>query len=136
MTTLNKPLVLIAEDDGNILISLDFLLSNAGYRLITAAHGDAALAALATLTQEPPALVVLDVMLPAVDGLEICKRIRADPAYANTRVLMLSARGRESEIAAGLKLGSDAYMTKPFATRALLAKVSDLLTAQQPGGSA
>ena len=120
----SKPLILIAEDDPNILISLEFLLSNAGYRVITAAHGEAALA---TLNNESPTLLVLDVMLPMIDGLEICKRVRANPALTKTKVLMLSARGRESEIAEGLKLGADTYMTKPFATRELLAKVRELL---------
>ena len=120
----SKPLILIAEDDPNILISLEFLLSNAGYRVITAAHGEAALA---TFDYESPTLLVLDVMLPMIDGLEICKRVRANPALTKTRVLMLSARGRESEIAEGLKLGADTYMTKPFATRELLAKVRELL---------
>lgn len=120
----SKPLILIAEDDPNILISLEFLLSNAGYRVITAAHGKAALK---TLDHESPTLLVLDVMLPAIDGLEICKRVRANPALTKSKVLMLSARGRESEIAEGLKLGADAYMTKPFATRELLAKVRELL---------
>ncbi len=116
--------ILIAEDDTNILISIDFLLSNAGYRVTTADNGARAWSALQTQVCD---LVVLDVMLPVIDGLELCRRIRAADNLNATKILMLSARGRDSEIAAGLELGADAYMTKPFGTREFLESVARLL---------
>ena len=120
--------VLIAEDDPNILISLSFLLSNAGYSIVTASDGTKAW----TLYEaQRPALAVLDVMLPGIDGFELCRRIRAAPAPAATRqakVLILSARGLESEITKGLQLGADAWLRKPFGTRELLDTVSRLLS--------
>lgn len=118
------PTILAAEDDPNILISIDFLLTNAGYGVITAANGEQAWSALQLHT---PDLVVLDVMLPAIDGLELCRRIRATSTLKAMKVLMLSARGRDGEIQSGLQLGADAYMTKPFGTRAFLDTVARLL---------
>lgn len=116
--------ILIAEDDDNILISLTFLLQNAGYTVVTANNGENAWSA---LQMEGCDLVVLDVMLPMVDGLELCRRIRATARLQATKVLILSARGRDTEIETGLRLGADAYMTKPFGTREFLATVARLL---------
>jgi DNA-binding response OmpR family regulator len=115
---------LVAEDDPNILISLKFLLENAGYAVITADNGELAWA---TLQKHAPELVVLDVMLPAIDGLELCRRIRATSDLKNMKVLMLSARGRDAEIQSGLQRGADAYMTKPFGTREFMQTVARLL---------
>ncbi len=115
--------LLVAEDDPNILISLIFLLGNAGYTVVSAADGAKAWA---LYEAQRPALAVLDVMLPAVDGFELCRRIRAAPA-PQAKVLMLSARGREAEVAKGLQLGADAWLRKPFGTRELLDTVSRLL---------
>jgi DNA-binding response OmpR family regulator len=119
-----SPRILIAEDDVNILISIDFLLRNAGYAVVASDNGEKAWAA---LQAEGCDLVVLDVMLPLVNGLELCKRIRATASLQATKILMLSARGRDTEIDTGLKLGADAYMTKPFGTREFLATVARLL---------
>lgn len=116
--------ILIAEDDANILISIDFLLRNAGYSIVATDNGGKAWSALQI---EEYDLVVLDVMLPVVDGLELCRRIRTTTRLQATKVLMLSARGRDAEIETGLKLGADAYMTKPFGTREFLATVARLL---------
>lgn len=116
--------ILIAEDDPSILLSLQFILANAGYQVSAAAHGEQAWR---LLLDAPPDLALLDVMLPAVDGLELCRRIRQQPQFAQTRVLMLSARGRGSEIESGLQRGADAYVTKPFGTRELLDEVARLL---------
>lgn len=99
-------------------------MSNAGYRVTTADNGARAWSALQTQVCD---LVVLDVMLPVIDGLELCRRIRAADNLNATKILMLSARGRDSEIAAGLELGADAYMTKPFGTREFLESVARLL---------
>ena len=118
--------VLIAEDEPSIVISLEFLLRNAGYAVSVARNGADALRRAYELR---PDLVVLDIMLPLMDGFEVCRQLREDPALAHTRILMLTARGQSSEIEKGLALGADAFMTKPFATRDLVAAVRELLAA-------
>lgn len=126
--------VLIVEDEQNILLSLEFLLGKEGYTVKTACDGAAALQA---LQAQPPDLVLLDVMLPLLDGFEICRLIRDNPALRGTRIMLLTARGRETEIARGLALGADSYLTKPFSTRDLMDKVRGLLSADrasQPPG--
>ncbi|MBM3344312.1 MAG: response regulator [Betaproteobacteria bacterium] len=116
--------ILVVEDDPNILLSVQFLLQNAGYTVQTAADG---LQAWAALQADPPQLVVLDVMLPVLDGFELCKRIRAHAVCHRTRVLILSARGGEAEMEKSRQLGTDAHLRKPFATRDLLETVARLL---------
>ncbi|RPJ44310.1 MAG: DNA-binding response regulator [Betaproteobacteria bacterium] len=116
--------VLIVEDEESILLSLEFLLNKEGYRVSTARDGAAALR---LLGQSAPDLVLLDVMLPLIDGFALCRAIRADPALGRTRIMLVTARGREAEVARGLALGADAYLTKPFSTRDLMAKVRALL---------
>jgi two-component system alkaline phosphatase synthesis response regulator PhoP len=118
--------VLVIEDNRNILISIEFLLQNAGYRVITADDGVRGWAA---LEDHQPDLVVLDIMLPALDGFAVCRRLRETPALKATKVLILSARGHDAEIEKGLQLGADAYMRKPFGTRELLDTVARLLKA-------
>ena len=116
--------ILVAEDDPNIVLSLEFLLTGAGHEVTIAADGAAALALAESLR---PDLLLLDVMLPAIDGFEVCRRIRQNYATGSTKILMLTARGRESEVNKGLASGADAYMTKPFATRELMDTVAMLL---------
>lgn len=116
--------ILAAEDDPSILISIEFLLKNAGYSVTTANSGDRAWE---MLQESAPDLAILDVMLPSIDGLELCRRLRVTAGLESTKVLMLSARGRDTEIRAGLQLGADAYMTKPFSTRDFLETVARLL---------
>lgn len=126
--------VLIVEDEESILLSLEFLLGKEGYTVDIARDGAAALR---MLQARPPDLVLLDVMLPLIDGFELCRLIRDNPALRGTRIMMLTARGRESEIARGVALGADAYLTKPFSTRDLMHKVRELLSgssAPQPAG--
>ena len=121
--------VLIAEDEPSIVLSLEFLFGREGCEVITASNGADA----ARLAEErSPDLIVLDIMLPVVNGFEVCRTIRANPALAHARILMLTARGREHEVARGLASGADAYVTKPFATRDLMATARALL-AQIPG---
>ncbi len=119
--------ILIAEDDPSILLSIEFLLKNAGYAVTAANSGNRAWE---ILQSAAPDLAVLDVMLPAIDGLDLCRRIRTTAGLESIRVLLLSARGRDTEIHAGLELGADAYMTKPFSTRDFLETVARLLTQQ------
>jgi DNA-binding response OmpR family regulator len=116
--------VLIIDDEPNIVISLEFLLKRAGLEVRVARDGEAGLAKLRELR---PDLVVLDVMMPKLDGFEVLKALRADPAIADTRVLMLTAKAREAEQQRGLALGADAYMAKPFSTRELVDQVLALL---------
>ena len=116
--------VLIAEDEASIVLSLEFLLQGAGYEVLSAGNGARALE---LARAHPPHLVVLDVMLPLVDGYEVCRSLRADSAFEHTRVLMLTARGRSHEVARGLALGADAYVTKPFSTKELMVTVKELI---------
>lgn len=116
--------VLIVEDEESILLSLEFLLSKEGYEVACARDGAAALR---ILEQQTPHMVLLDVMLPLVDGFELCRRMRTNPALANTRIMLLTARGRDSEVAHGLGLGADAFLTKPFSTRELMDTVRSLV---------
>jgi DNA-binding response OmpR family regulator len=113
--------ILIADDEPNIVLSLEFLLQEAGYRTEVARDGQEALDALA---RQVPDLILLDVMLPRVSGFDICQRIREHAAWRGTRIVMLSAKGREAEITKGLALGADAYVTKPFAIKDLMAEVA------------
>ena len=117
--------VLIAEDEPSIVLSLEFLLRSAGHEVLTTGNGADALA---LAEERRPHLLVLDVMLPVVDGFEVCRRLRAIEAIRTMRILMLTARGREHEIARGLASGADAYVTKPFATRNLMETVARLLS--------
>lgn len=116
--------VLIVEDEDNIALALEYLLGRQGYRLHRIADGGLAMAAMA---EHRPDLVVLDVMLPGCSGYEICQMIRRDPAFAATKVLMMTARGGEVERRKGLALGADAFLTKPFATSDLTAQIRELL---------
>ena len=116
--------ILIAEDEPNIIITLEFLLQNAGYEVSVARDGREALRVVAALR---PDLVVLDIMLPVVNGHEVCRRIREGTAARNTRIVMLTAHGRQSDVEKGVAMGADAYITKPFATRDLVHTVAELL---------
>ena len=117
--------ILIAEDEPSILASLEFLLRNAGYEVAVARDGAEALRLVAAAR---PHLVVLDVMLPSLSGFEVCRRLRGNRDAGDTRILMLTARGGESEMQKGVAAGADAYMTKPFSTKELLQVVRRLLT--------
>jgi DNA-binding response OmpR family regulator len=116
--------VLIADDETNIVISLEFLMQREGHRVSVARDGDAALEA---IRRERPDLVLLDVMMPGKSGFEVCQAVRADESLAAVKILMLSAKGRDTDLAKGSALGADAYMTKPFSTRELADKVRELL---------
>ncbi|WP_439886293.1 response regulator transcription factor [Pseudomonas sp. MBLB4123] len=120
--------VLIADDEPNIVISLEFLLQQAGYQVRVAHDGQQAWE---SIQRQPPDLVLLDVMLPHLSGFDLCQKIRENPAWARLRIVMLTAKGREVEISKGLALGADAYITKPFSTQDLLARVRTLLGGDQ-----
>jgi DNA-binding response OmpR family regulator len=116
--------ILIVDDEPNIVISLEFLMKREGFETEVAADGEAALEALA---RNRPDLVVLDVMLPKMNGFEVCRQIRSSPDSRDLKILMLTAKGRETEVARGLSLGADAYVTKPFSTKDLVAQIKRLL---------
>jgi DNA-binding response OmpR family regulator len=116
--------ILIVDDEPNIVLSLEFLMEQAGFEVAVAEDGEAALAQLAAFR---PDLVLLDIMLPKLNGYEVCQRLRANPDWSGIKVVMLSAKGRELEVSKGLALGADAYVTKPFSTRELIALVQNLL---------
>ena len=116
--------ILIADDEVNILISLEYLMKREGFAVFVAHDGQEALD---LLRRERPRLVLLDVMMPKKNGFEVCQELRADEALKQTLVLMLTAKGRETDIAKGLGVGADAYMTKPFSTKELVQKVQEML---------
>ena len=119
--------VLIADDEPNIVISLEYLMKRAGYEVVVARDGPQALDA---IRRERPRLVLLDVMMPGKSGYEVCQELRADEALRGTLVLMLTAKGRDTDVDKGLGVGADAYMTKPFSTKELVHKVRQLLGPQ------
>jgi DNA-binding response OmpR family regulator len=116
--------ILIADDEPNIVISLEFLLKREGYEVVVAYNG---VEALAKVRAERPDLAILDVMMPQRNGFEVCQDLRQDPEFKDLRIMMLTAKGRDTEVSKGLALGADVYMTKPFATRELMAKVNALI---------
>ena len=116
--------VLIVDDEPNIAISVDFLMRREGFEVLVAHDGEEGLA---RIRADRPDIIVLDVMMPTLDGFEVCKAVRSDPTLTGVRILMLTAKGRAAEITKGLALGADAYIPKPFSTRELVAKVKELL---------
>lgn len=120
----DKKKVLIVDDEPNIVVSLEFLLKQAGYETAVARDGQAALDA---ATAFAPDLVLLDVMLPGIDGYEVLGAMRSRPENNGMKVILLTARGREVDRLKGLDLGADLYFTKPFSTRDLIAAVANCL---------
>lgn len=116
--------ILIVDDEPNILVSLEYLMKREGFEVLLARDGQEALD---VLRREHPRLVLLDVMMPRKSGFEVCQELRADEAIRDTLVLMLTAKGRDTDVAKGLGVGADAYVTKPFSTRELVEKVRELL---------
>jgi DNA-binding response OmpR family regulator len=125
--------ILIADDEPNILISLEYLMKREGYEVHVARDGQEALDLLQRVL---PRLVLLDVMMPNKNGFEVCQALRADESLKDTLVLMLTAKGRDTDIAKGLGVGADAYMTKPFSTKELVVKVREMLAAPRGAGPA
>jgi DNA-binding response OmpR family regulator len=117
--------ILIVDDEPYIVIPVEFLMRREGYEVTVARDGEAGLEAIRT---DPPDLVILDVMMPKLNGFEVCEAVRADPALAPVRILMLTAKGREAEKKKGLELGADAYIPKPFSTHELVETVRSLLS--------
>jgi two-component system phosphate regulon response regulator PhoB len=123
-----KPRILIVDDEPDIIELVGFNLKQAGYAVTTAAGGAEALAKART---QLPDLIVLDVMLPEMDGFEICKALRLDAATARVPVIMLTAKAAEIDRVLGLELGADDYLTKPFSPRELLLRIKKILSRTQ-----
>ena len=116
--------ILIADDEENIVISLEFLMKREGFEVLIARDGEQALE---MIRAELPDLVLLDVMMPKKSGFEVCQEVKTDPQLRAVKILMLTAKGRETEIAKGLALGADSYVTKPFSTKDLVERVRGML---------
>lgn len=121
-----KKKVLIVDDEPNIIVPLQFLMEQNGYDVIVAATGEEAMAALAA---NRPDLILLDIMLPGIDGYQVCQTIRANRKWQDVKIIFISAMGREVDIAKGLALTADDYITKPFAITDVVEKVNHLLKA-------
>jgi DNA-binding response OmpR family regulator len=116
--------VLIVDDEPSIIVALQFLMEQQGYETLVAFSGEEAMEAVA---RHRPDLILLDIMLPVVDGFEVCQRVRENPAWRDVRIVLVTALGSEANVTKGLDLGADAYVTKPFANADLVAKVKELL---------
>jgi two-component system phosphate regulon response regulator PhoB len=116
--------ILVVDDERDIGSLVEYNLQKEGFATTYAASGEAALA---TARTRLPDLIVLDLMLPGVDGLEVCRRLKADPATSGAPIIMLTAKGSEADIVAGLELGASDYVTKPFSPRVLVARVKAVL---------
>jgi phosphate regulon transcriptional regulator PhoB len=117
---MSRQTILVVDDEELIRELLRFNLEKEGYRVISAKDG---VQTLDLLTREQPDLIILDLMLPGIDGLEVCRRIRANPRYQEIPLIMLTAKGEEIDKVLGLEVGADDYITKPFSNRELLARV-------------
>jgi DNA-binding response OmpR family regulator len=117
--------ILIVDDEPSIVVPIQFLMEQQGYNVMVAENGESALD---IIYKYKPDLILLDIMLPRIDGYEVCEIVRLDPRYRDIKIIFITAKGREVEIAKGLALGADAYITKPFSNTELVSKVKELLT--------
>ncbi len=116
--------VLIVDDEPNILMSLEFLLKKSGYQVYIARDGSEALD---IVNKEVPEMILLDIMMPDVDGYEVCQKIKKDLTTSHIKIVFLSAKSKQEDIAKGYEMGADLYITKPFSTRNLIAQLDTLL---------
>lgn len=116
--------VLVVDDEPNIVLSLEFLMTQAGYEVRIARDGNEALEA---VVEKTPDLILLDLMIPGRDGYDVCQTLRRSEEWANIPIIMLTAKGREVEKEKGIALGANDYVTKPFSTTELTARVKELL---------
>ena len=116
--------ILIVDDEPSIVVPIQFLMQQQGYNVIVAENGHDALD---MIYQYKPDLVLLDIMMPGIDGYEVCEIVRLNPELRDVRIIFLTAKGREVEIAKGLALGADAYIIKPFSNAELVARVKTVI---------
>lgn len=117
------PYVLVADDDALVLKSLEFILRGAGYRVVTVPDGGAAWD---QIHSDPPLLALLDVMMPYVNGLDLCRRIKSDENLKDVKVFLVTARAMAAERERGLQAGADEYITKPFSNKELVDRVREV----------
>ncbi len=115
--------ILLADDDPAILMTLEYLMKKSGYQVFVARNGTEAMA---ILDEEVPDVAILDIMMPDIDGYEICEAIRQNDTLQMTKVIFLSAKSRKLDIEKGMQVGADFYMTKPFSTKELMKKIEEL----------
>jgi len=127
---MRKSTLLVIEDDPDIVELLRYNLEREGFRVLVATDGEKGLA---EAVRQQPELVLLDLMLPGLDGLEVCRRLRANDATRSLAVLVLTAKSEEADVVIGLEMGADDYLTKPFSPRELIARVRALLRRLQRG---
>jgi DNA-binding response OmpR family regulator len=116
--------ILIADDEPNIVVSLEFLMKQKGYVVKVVTNGEEVLRA---VEEFGPDLILLDVMMPHMSGYDVCQKVRENPAWADIGIIMLSAKGRDVEVNKGMAVGANAYVTKPFSTKDLIAQVAQML---------
>ena len=116
--------IVVIEDEPDILEAIQYNLEREGFRVIAVARGDEGLK---TVVREGPDLLLLDLLLPGLDGLEVCRQLKMDPVTQNVPIIMVSAKGEESDIVLGLGVGADDYVTKPFKPKELIARVRAVL---------
>jgi DNA-binding response OmpR family regulator len=116
--------IVIADDEPNLVMSIEYLLQREGFEVTVARDGQDALEAVARVR---PEVVLLDVAMPRKSGFEVCQLLRADPALGSLKIVLLTAKGRDDDVAKGLALGADAYMIKPFSPKELARRVHELL---------
>ena len=119
-----KETVLIIEDDPDIVELLQYNLEREGYRVLTAEDGEVGLR---EVQERKPGMILLDLMMPGIDGLEVCRQIKSDPATTHLPLIMLTAKSEEIDIVTGLELGADDYITKPFSPREVISRVRAVL---------
>lgn len=115
--------ILLVDDEPNILLSLEFLMRKKGYQVFIARNGAEALD---LIRKEKPGIIILDIMMPEVDGYEVCEYVKKSSDLQNIKVVFLTAKSKEEEIEKGYKAGADLYITKPFSTRDLTQKIGEL----------
>ena len=121
---MSKKKIVIIEDEPDILEVLSYNLKREGFDVFTAVNGTLGLS---LVNKENPDLLLLDLMLPGMDGIEICSNVKSNPANQNTLIIMVTAKGEESDIVLGLGVGADDYITKPFSPKELVARVKAVL---------
>lgn len=129
MSTSNRKKIIVVEDEADILDLLQFNLSREGFKVTTSRDGEDGLQ---KIRKEAPDLVILDLMLPSIDGIEVCRRMKADPVCRNIPVIILTAKSEESDVILGLGVGADDYITKPFSPKELVARVRAVLRRSNP----
>ena len=120
--------ILIVDDEPGVVVPIQFLMEQQGYIVMVAERGEDALD---LIYHYKPDLVILDIMLPGIDGYEVCEIVRLNPNYRDVKIMFLTAKGREVDIAKGLALGADVYLTKPFSNDELVAMVKEILEKTQ-----